>query len=133
MASSRASRVVCSSSQTSVTWPMRVAFAASRPSWPVSAPANLLTHRSQRIPGTCDEVAHHTNDQPGSLECGRLVGHAYLERAEPRVRACVPPDTRVVRHDAEPDEPLDPRFPGVVAAERGRCAAARELGEDQGS
>src|SRR5205814_1541790 len=49
IASSSVSRVVWSSSHASVTWPIRVAFAASRPSSPVSAPASRATQRSQRM------------------------------------------------------------------------------------
>ena len=50
---SRSSRLVSWSSQESVTWPMRFAFACSSPGWSFSVAASLPTQRSQRIPVTC--------------------------------------------------------------------------------
>ena len=51
-AASRSSRLVCSSSHESVTWPIRFAFACSRPGWSRSVAASRPTQRSQRTPVT---------------------------------------------------------------------------------
>ena len=52
IAASSASRLVRDSSQESVTWPIRFAFADSRPSAPSSVWARRITQRSQRMPLT---------------------------------------------------------------------------------
>ena len=52
MSATSSSRDVRSSSHVSVTSPMRLALAASRPSWPSRAAARRPTHRSQRMPET---------------------------------------------------------------------------------
>ena len=76
-----------------------------------------------------DERSQQVRDERRALERGRLVGDADLERAEPRVRADVPPDARVILDHAELDEVLDPCLPlGVVLelrAARRRAAAPR--------
>src|SRR5437764_14546072 len=75
--------------------------------------------RSLRRGRRCNEVAHEAGDQLRALECGRLVRDSYPDPAEPGMRAGIPPDTRVVRHDAEANEALDPRFPHRVTREAG--------------
>src|SRR5439155_12135619 len=97
ISSSSESRFVRSSSQASVTCPIRLALASSRPSCPSSTFASRMTQRSQRIPLTwivsvttaivlryrpLDEIRADSREAVGTADLELAVGFACL-RVEP--------------------------------------------------
>src|SRR5712691_12937871 len=76
---------------------------------------------------------HQTDQRTGTLDRGRLVRRANLERSESRMRADVPPKARVVVRQPGRRHPLDETLPLRVIAERRRRPMARQEAEHFGA
>src|SRR5205823_3197452 len=79
------------------------------------------------------ERVQQLDERACQLNRGRLVGNAYLERPEARVRSDIPPEAGIAVGQSKLDEPLDERLPLRVGSEVRRGCRTRELREHCGT